>query len=219
MKDVQPGAPLLDPRLTTTDAIKQVVRNLENSVLFIQGPPGAGKTYTGSHVVVDLLKAGKRIGVTSNSHHAIDNLLAAVESRAQAEGVAFKGLKKSSEGDGTEFTGRCIRSIEDKKDFLHAWGPGIDLTAGTAWLFADETFTEACTLAVPVTLSSIICWMARPPLRLTVGCFWRKPGGCIRTFAHSFLMRCTKASCRRHQEPSGRCCDWMASARRYRAAD
>ncbi|HHK0662485.1 TM0106 family RecB-like putative nuclease [Pseudomonas aeruginosa] len=143
VKDVQPGAPLLDPRLTTTDAIKQVVRNLENSVLFIQGPPGAGKTYTGSHVIVDLLKAGKRIGVTSNSHHAINNLLSAVESRAQAEGVAFKGLKKSSEGEGTEFTGCCIRSIEDKKDFLDAWGPGIDLTAGTAWLFADETFTEA----------------------------------------------------------------------------
>lgn len=143
VKDVQPGAPLLDPRLTTTDAIKQVVRNLENSVLFIQGPPGAGKTFTGSHVIVDLLKAGKRIGVTSNSHHAINNLLAAVESRAQAEGVAFKGLKKSSEGEGTEFTGRCIRSIEDKKDFLDAWGAGIDLTAGTAWLFADETFTEA----------------------------------------------------------------------------
>ncbi|PRN05274.1 nuclease [Pseudomonas sp. LLC-1] len=142
VKGIEPGAPLLDPRLATTDAIKQVVRNLENSVLFIQGPPGAGKTYTGSHVIVDLLKAGKRIGVTSNSHHAINNLLAAVEVRAQAEGVAFTGLKKSSEGEGTEFAGRCIRSIENKKEFLDAWGPGINLTAGTAWLFADEAFTE-----------------------------------------------------------------------------
>ncbi|WJD69663.1 TM0106 family RecB-like putative nuclease [Pseudomonas asiatica] len=142
VKGVEPGAPLLDPRLATTDAIKQVVRNLESSVLFIQGPPGAGKTYTGSLVIVDLLKAGKRIGVTSNSHYAINNLLAAVEARAQAEGVAFKGLKKSSEGEGTEFTGRCIRSIENKKEFLDTWGTGIDLTAGTAWLFADATFIE-----------------------------------------------------------------------------
>lgn len=142
VKDVEPGAPLLDPGLPTIDAIKEVVRNLESSVLFIQGPPGAGKTYTGSHVIVDLLKAGKRIGVTSNSHHAINNLLAAVESRAQEEGFTFTGLKKSSEGEGTEFNGRCIRSIEEKKEFLDAWGPNINLTAGTAWLFSDPVFTE-----------------------------------------------------------------------------
>lgn len=142
VKGVESGAPLLDPCLATIDAIKQVVRNLENSVLFIQGPPGAGKTYTGSQVIVDLLKAGKRIGVTSNSHYAINNLLAAVEVRAQAEGVAFKGLKKSSEGEGTEFNGRYIRSIENKKKFLDTWVPGINLTAGTAWLFADATFSE-----------------------------------------------------------------------------
>lgn len=140
---VEPGALLLDPRLPTTDAIKQVVRNLNSSVLFIQGPPGAGKTYTGSHVIVDLLKAGKRIGVTSNSHHAINNLLAAVESRAHAEGVTFKGLKKSSTGEGTEFNGRCIRSIEDTKRLRAAWSEGVALIAGTAWLFADTTFTEA----------------------------------------------------------------------------
>lgn len=89
-----------------------------------------------------MLKAGKRIGVTSNSHHAINNLLAAVESRAQEEHFTFKGLKKSSEGEGTEFTGRCIQSIEDKSEFLDAWGPNISLTAGTAWLFADPAFTE-----------------------------------------------------------------------------
>jgi predicted RecB family nuclease len=142
VKGVEPGATLLDSSLPAIDAIKQVVRNLDHSVLFIQGPPGAGKTYTGSHVIVDLLKAGKRIGVTSNSHHAINNLLAAVESRAQEEGVTFTGLKKSSEDEGTEFTGRCIRSVEKKKEFLDAWGPNTELTAGTAWLFADPVFTE-----------------------------------------------------------------------------
>ncbi|MBD9443728.1 TM0106 family RecB-like putative nuclease [Pseudomonas sp. PDM04] len=139
---VEPGAPLLDPGLPTLEAIKQVVRHLDHSVLFIQGPPGAGKTYTGSHVIVDLLKAGKRIGVTSNSHHAINNLLAAVESRALEAGVTFSGLKKSGESEDTVFTGRCIRSIENKTKYLEAWGPNTHLTAGTAWLFADPAFTE-----------------------------------------------------------------------------
>ena len=142
VKGIKPGAPLLDIGLSTIDAIKQLVSNLDSSFLFIQGPPGAGKTFTGSHVIVDLLKAGKRIGVTSNSHYAIHNLLAAVEERALETGFSFSGLKKSSEGEGTDFTGRCIRSIEDKNAFFDAWGPQITLTAGTAWLFADARFTE-----------------------------------------------------------------------------
>lgn len=142
IKGIKPGDKLLDPELPPLEAIKQVVRHLQDSVLFIQGPPGSGKTYTGSHVILDLLKAGKRIGVTSNSHHAINNLLSAIEVRAQEDGFSFKGLKKSSEGEGTTFDGRCIRSIESKSEFLDAWGPGIALTAGTAWLFADDTFTE-----------------------------------------------------------------------------
>lgn len=139
---VEPGAPLLDPGLPPLDAIKQVVRNLDQCVLFIQGPPGTGKTYTGSHVIVDLLKAGKRIGVTSNSHHAINNLLAAVEAQALEEGVTFSGLKKSADGEGNEFEGRCIRSIENKKAFLAACVPSIALTAGTVWILANEAFTE-----------------------------------------------------------------------------
>jgi uncharacterized protein len=141
VKGVEPGAPLLDPEIPALDAIKQVVRNLEYSVLFIQGPPGAGKTYTGSHVIVDLLKAGKRIGVTSNSHQAINNLLAAVESRAEEDGFSFSGLKKSSDREGTEFSGRCIRSIDDSPQFFEAWGAST-LAAGTAWLLADPAFTE-----------------------------------------------------------------------------
>lgn len=142
LKGGKPGAALLDPAMAPLEAIKHAVRNLDNSVLFIQGPPGTGKTYTGSHVIVDLLKAGKRIGVTSNSHHAINNLLAAVEARALEDGFTFTGLKKSSDGEGNEFNGRCIRSISDKRSFLMAWGPSTDLIAGTAWILSDETFTE-----------------------------------------------------------------------------
>ena len=33
---------------------------LDDSYLFIQGPPGAGKTYTGSHLIVDLLRGQAR---------------------------------------------------------------------------------------------------------------------------------------------------------------
>lgn len=43
--------------------------------LTIQGPPGAGKSYTGKHVIAELVKSGARVGIVSNSHKAINNLL------------------------------------------------------------------------------------------------------------------------------------------------
>lgn len=56
-------------------AIVQAVQQLNETVLCIQGPPGAGKTHTAKHVIKALIDAGKRVGVMSNSHAAIMNLL------------------------------------------------------------------------------------------------------------------------------------------------
>lgn len=55
--------------------IKTAIANLDSSYLAIQGPPGAGKTFTGKHVIAELLQQGKKIGICSNSHKAINNLL------------------------------------------------------------------------------------------------------------------------------------------------
>src|SRR3546814_12506521 len=45
---------------------------LDGSYLLVQGPPGAGKTYTSSQAIVALLAKGKRIGIASHSHKAIN---------------------------------------------------------------------------------------------------------------------------------------------------
>jgi superfamily I DNA and/or RNA helicase len=51
------------------------VKNLDNSYLTIQGPPGSGKSYTAKHVIAELVKTGAKVGISSNSHKAINNLL------------------------------------------------------------------------------------------------------------------------------------------------
>ncbi len=56
------------------DTVKAVLA-LDNSCLVIQGPPGAGKSFTGSHIIAALVAAGKTVGIASNSHSAINNLL------------------------------------------------------------------------------------------------------------------------------------------------
>ncbi|MFZ0750803.1 MAG: hypothetical protein WAM70_15675, partial [Pyrinomonadaceae bacterium] len=38
-------------------------------------PPGSGKTYTGAHMILELVKEGKKVGVTVVSHRNISNLL------------------------------------------------------------------------------------------------------------------------------------------------
>ena len=58
---------------------KRIAEGLEDSYLFIQGPPGSGKTYTGAHLILHLIAQGHRVGVASGTHAAIHNLLAEVE--------------------------------------------------------------------------------------------------------------------------------------------
>lgn len=109
---------------------------LDGSYLLVQGPPGAGKTYTSSQAIVALLAAGKRIGVASNSHKAINNLLKEVQAMATAQGLRCCGMKKSSREDQKLNGGGWI------EDVVGGSGSGVEprhrLVAGTAWLFARE---------------------------------------------------------------------------------
>jgi uncharacterized protein len=133
IKDHQPNAPILNDDCSIVESATQAVANLQNSYLFIQGPPGAGKTYTSSQIIVNLISAGKRVGVSSNSHKAINNLLAGIEKAAKEKGIRFRGQKKSSKGE-SEFNGEMIKDIFNNNDIdLTA-----DLIAGTAWLFARQ---------------------------------------------------------------------------------
>ena len=77
-------------------SVIEAVKALDGSVLAIQGPPGSGKTYLGSRTILELIKAGKRVGVTANSHSAIENLLeACIEAGVNPELI----VKKQDEGE------------------------------------------------------------------------------------------------------------------------
>src|SRR5208337_2660018 len=52
-------------------AALRIAPALDGGILPIQGPPGAGKTYTGAAMVCALVAAGKTVGVTANSHKVI----------------------------------------------------------------------------------------------------------------------------------------------------
>ncbi len=136
------GIPIIDE---TQEALPQIIDrvvNMDNCTLFIQGPPGSGKTYTGSHVIAELLAKGKRIGVSSNSHKAIHNLLHGVEKRAAERGLKFKGIYKASQTKGSEYEGQQISCAKTNADVIECIRNNYLLAAGTAWLFSDPNMEE-----------------------------------------------------------------------------
>jgi predicted RecB family nuclease len=110
----------------------EAVLSLGESYLFVQGPPGSGKTWQGARMAVALMRVGRRIGVTALSHKAIENLLRAIQHEADAQGFTFRGTKRAhdEEGSDTVFETRCIVPGFDVDACAD---PTFDLVAGTGW--------------------------------------------------------------------------------------
>lgn len=136
LSDREPGTDIDHDGLEINE-LKEIVVSLDGSHLFIQGPPGSGKTWTGARLIVDLIEGGKRVGVTSTSHKVIHNLLDEVEDVAHEQGVEFRGLKKSSDNPDSEFESArgLIESVDDNSALSD---PAVNLTAGTAWHYCRE---------------------------------------------------------------------------------
>lgn len=127
----RPGG-VIDPAGDLPAQTSAAILDLEHSTLAIQGPPGTGKTYVSALSIVDLVRAGRRVAVSSNSHKAITNLLAAVADRARAEGVPCDIVQKTSD-DGEGDIHPDITLVEDND------APEIgaaDVVGATAWHFA-----------------------------------------------------------------------------------
>jgi uncharacterized protein len=131
------GAPLQHANEDGLESACRIGRSLVQSVLPIQGPPGAGKTFTGSHMIVELLRHGKKVGITANSHKVIGNLLDAVCKRATEQGVDLRAIQSAADNAGVDHA--WVKQAKDSK----AVGPELksgdcNLAAGTAWLWSRE---------------------------------------------------------------------------------
>jgi predicted RecB family nuclease len=130
----------VQPDLTEAENIAEIVGQLDEGALFIQGPPGSGKTYKGARVICELIRQGNRVGVTSTSHKAIHNLLEKIEAVASKGNLDLRGLKKHG-GDNPESVYESaldqplIRSVDDNAALLD---PDLNLTGGTAWHYCTE---------------------------------------------------------------------------------
>ncbi|GAA3547984.1 TM0106 family RecB-like putative nuclease [Amycolatopsis ultiminotia] len=126
-------APGEDIVATVIDAVDA----LAGSVLAVQGPPGAGKTYLAGKLIAHLVRAGRTVGVTSNSHKAVENVLSAALGNAPSLECAKRAKRTpdpSAPWDQPK-TNTALARWRAEHDTGH-------LVGGTAWTFANSAVRE-----------------------------------------------------------------------------
>ena len=133
------AGPLTRPDEEALDAALRIAPSLAGNCLAVQGPPGSGKTYLGAASIVELVRLGRVVGVTANSHKVIGHLLDEVVERAAERGVKVRiGQKTDSTRDCTSNSavpfgsnGALLGAIEAGE---------LDVIGGTAWVWSRPEF-------------------------------------------------------------------------------
>lgn len=111
----------------------EAAAGLKGSTLCIQGPPGAGKTYTAKHIIAELLKRGKKVGISSNSHKAITNLMKGTAQYCLDEGIEADFVKIGGDDEDSIFE---LLNVNYERSAGDAYLG--QCTGGTAWAFCNE---------------------------------------------------------------------------------
>lgn len=115
---------------------------LNSSMLPIQGPPGAGKTFTGARMICTLVSQGRKVGVTAVSHKVIRKLLEDVAIAAREMGVA--GVRCGHRKETADPQSRPLTEIDSNGEALQSLRGGtVNVLGGTAWLWSREEFRES----------------------------------------------------------------------------
>jgi len=132
---------LMTSNQESTEVAKQVALALDYTVLPIQGPPGSGKTYTGSRMIVELVKNGLKVGVTAVSHKVISKLLEETCAAAREAGVKLKAIQKVDGGDGCD--DEIVTNAKNNEGVANALRDNdAQVAAGTVWLWARPEMAD-----------------------------------------------------------------------------
>jgi predicted RecB family nuclease len=123
-----------------------VVNDMDGTILPIQGPPGTGKTYASARAILSLVRKGHRVGVASNSHEAIRNVLMGCLAALEDDDpdITLENVELAHKVSGKEdgypdgFSGIARARSNDDPALTNA-----HVVGGTAWLFARDENVQA----------------------------------------------------------------------------
>lgn len=119
---------------STLDAARRLTNIMSGGVLPIQGPPGTGKSFTGARMICELVKQGKTVGITANSHKVIRNLIDKVIEAAPECGTNFTCIQKPESGH-QEKPSDCLIFAGNNDDVIGAMGNKTAQVAGATHFF------------------------------------------------------------------------------------
>ena len=165
-----PGSPLVEPGDADLEATAiRLAGRLDSTTLAIQGPPGAGKTYTGARMIVSLLRAGKRVGITATSHKVIGNLLREVTVASDPGDV--RAIQHGPKDQVVDHP--AVTHAKDPSDVRSRLDDGrANLAAGTSWLWVSAKMSDAVHVlfvdeAGQISLANVVA-MARSTMNLVL---------------------------------------------------
>lgn len=121
-----------------TEKTFDFVSKLDNSYLPVQGPPGAGKSFTGSHLIVKLVQEGKKIGITALSHKVISNLLTKIWEVARQQDLSIQMLQKVK----ADYDETVPWQVTTGEVAIQAALGNADVIAGTSFMWSKQLFTD-----------------------------------------------------------------------------
>jgi uncharacterized protein len=137
-----PGEPLVPDGADGQATAVALATRLDATTLAIQGPPGAGKTTTGADMILALVAAGKRVGITALGHKVIGNLLEAICDAAGKAGVVVSAIQKADDDQAFAHDWVALaaknESVRDALDASRA-----TIAAGTTWLWTHASMRDA----------------------------------------------------------------------------
>ena len=117
---------------------------LDESVFAIQGPPGAGKTYTGARMICELVKQGKKIGITALSHKVIRKLLdEVVDAAEEAKLEGVKCLQKVKVEEADDDASELTVTTDNDAALIALCSGGANVVGGTSWLWTRPEYSDA----------------------------------------------------------------------------
>lgn len=137
---VREGEPAQDAAVRL---VLELARSERGGSLPVQGPPGSGKTHTGALMLLALVDAGCKVGVTGPSHAVVENLLSKVCAMAREQGrVVAIGQRVGKEQDalGDPFVTKMVTNTVVASALQKGT---IQIAAGTTWLWADAAMTNS----------------------------------------------------------------------------
>lgn len=135
---IGPG-PLRGREEPLEDAAVRLALALRGSYLPIQGPPGTGKTFTAARQILELVQAGRTVGITGPSHAAIANLIGKVTERAKELGYPQPRIGQKADGARQHLSAGAA-ALDNAALAQRLQDGDLDIAAGTAWVWARPEF-------------------------------------------------------------------------------